>query len=124
MNGAPANASSGTESGSSATRILTVCSTYGVSVSGSNGRRRSRSAGDAQRRLAHRSGAGGDVDAEPDRMGRHDDVAEQHRGVDAVPTHRLQGQLGGEVGLLDRVENAAVTSPLPGIRAGCDRPGA
>jgi hypothetical protein len=42
VNGAPAKPMSGTES--SAASIRTVSSTYGVSTSGSSGRRRSRSA--------------------------------------------------------------------------------
>ena len=73
----------------------------------------SRSAGSPDRRLAHRAGAGGDIDAEPDRVGGNDDVAVQHGRVDAVAAHRLQGELGGEVRLLDGVEDAALAAHGP-----------
>src|SRR6185295_2616672 len=54
-----------------------------------------------------------DVDAEADGVRRHDDVAVEHGGVDAVPAYRLQRQFGGELRLFDRVENAAVAAPSP-----------
>ena len=66
-----------------------------------------------QRALGHRPGTGRDVDAEPDGMRRHDDVAVEHRRVDAVAPHRLQRDLGGELGLLDGVEDRALTAHGP-----------
>ena len=69
--------------------------------------------------LGHRAGAGRDVDAEPDGVGGHDDVAVQHGGVDAVAAHRLQRDLGGQLGLLDGVEDRALAADAPGTRAGC-----
>ena len=113
MNGAPANASSGTDSGSSAARISTACNTYGASAGGSNGRRADHVGRRPEWRLTHRPGAGRDIDAETDRVSRDDDVAVQHGGVDAVATDRLQGQFGGEIWLLDGVEDAALTAPGP-----------
>ena len=69
-------------------------------------------------------GAGRDVDAEADGVDRHDDVGVQDGGIDAVATDRLQGDLGGQVGLLDRLEDRAVAAYPAGTRAGCARPGA
>ena len=63
-----------------------------------------------ERVLGDRTGAGCHVDTEPDRMGCHDDVAVEHGGVDAVSTHGLHGDLGGERRLLDRVEDRALTA--------------
>jgi len=60
-----------------------------------------------------RSGAGCDVDAEADGVRRDDDVAEEHGGVDAVAPHGLQRDLGGQVRLLDRVEDRAVAPDPP-----------
>jgi len=37
-------------------------------------------------------------------------IAREHGRVDAVATDRLQGQLGGEIWLLDGVEDAALTA--------------
>ena len=59
----------------------------------------------AQRLLGDGTGAGCDVDAEPDGVGRHDDVAEQHGRVDAVPPDRLQRDLRRHVRAFDRVED-------------------
>ena len=63
-----------------------------------------------------RPGARGDVDAEADGVGRHDDVAEQDGGVDPVAAHRLERDLGGEVRPLDRVEDAALAAQRPVLR--------
>ena len=60
-----------------------------------------------------RAGAGDDVDAEADGGDRHHDVGVEDGGVDAVAPHGLQGELGGEVGLGDRVEDGAVASERP-----------
>ncbi len=75
----------------------------------------------AERLLGDGTGAGLDVDAEPHGVGRHDDVAVEHGGVDAVPVHWLERDLGGELGLLDRVEDRPVTAHLPvlGQMASC-----
>ncbi len=62
--------------------------------------------GAAERLLDHRSGARSDVDADPDRMHRDDDVAVEHGCVDAVASHRLEGDLRRQFRLLDRVEDA------------------
>ena len=69
-------------------------------------------------------GAGRDVDAEADGVDRNDDVGVQHGGIDAVATNRLEGDLGGQLGLLDRLEDRAVAANPPGTQAGCARPGA
>ena len=63
--------------------------------------------------LGDRAGPGLDVDAEPDSVRWHDDVAVEDRGVDAVAAHRLQRDLGGELGLLDRIEDRAVAAYGP-----------
>ena len=42
----------------------------------------------------HRADAGDDVEVDTDGGERHDDVGEEDRGVDAVPAHRLEGDLG------------------------------
>jgi hypothetical protein len=44
--------------------------------------------------LGNRPGAGLYIDAEPHGMGRHHNVAVKHGSIDAVSTHRLQGDLG------------------------------
>jgi hypothetical protein len=67
----------------------------------------------AQRVLGHRPGARGDIDAEADGVGRHDDVAVQHGGVHPVAAHRLEGDLGSQGGLLDGVEDAARAAHRP-----------
>ena len=51
-----------------------------------------------------------DLHAEPNGRSRHDDVGEEDGGVDAVAAHRLQGQLGRELGPSDGVEHASVTA--------------
>ena len=55
-----------------------------------------------------RSGAGGDVDAEADGVGRDHDVAVEDGGVDAVAAHRLERDLRRQLGPLDGVEDAAL----------------
>ncbi len=90
-----------------------MSATYDTS-SGSSGRRRAE-IGDrcAAVGLATGPGARSDVDAEPDGVGRHDDVAVQHRGVDAVPADGLHRDLGGPLGLLDRIEDRALAPHGP-----------
>ena len=60
--------------------------------------------------LGDGTGTGGHIDPEADRMGRDDDVAEQHGGIDAVALHRLQGDRRGQLGLSDRVEDRSLTA--------------
>ena len=60
--------------------------------------------------------AGGDVDAETDGVNRHDDVGIEHGGVDAIAAHRLDRDLGGKVGLLDRLEDRARAPDLAVLR--------
>ena len=63
-----------------------------------------------ERDLGDGTHAGVDVDAEADGGdGRHD-VGEQDRGVDAVAAHRLQRDLGGEVGPADGVADGALAA--------------
>jgi len=45
----------------------------------------------------HRAGAGHDVHADAGRVQRHHDVAVEDRRVHAVPAHRLEGDLAGQV---------------------------
>ncbi len=78
----------------------------------------------SQRLGRHRSGARRHVDAEPDGVRCHDDVAEQHRGVDAVAADGLQGDLGGELGLLDGVEDRYPLRGSGGTRAASAPPAA
>ena len=53
-------------------------------------------------------GARSDVDTEADRRDRHDDVAVEDRRVDAVAPHWLHRDLSRHLGLVDRVEDAAL----------------
>jgi hypothetical protein len=61
--------------------------------------------GGPHRRLDHRSGAGHDVQIDAGGRDRHHDVAEQDRGVDLVPAHRLQGDLGDQIRSAARLEH-------------------
>ena len=56
---------------------------------------------------------GCDVDAEADGGDGHDDVGVEDGGVDAVAPHRLEGDLGGQVGVADGVEDAAGAADGP-----------
>ncbi len=96
----------------------------GCPRSGSSGRSRSRSA--ALRKGCSTTGPrpGCDVDAEADGGHRHHDVGVQDGGVHAVAAHRLQGDLGRQLGLAQGVEDAAGRPAGPGTRAGTARPGA
>ena len=64
----------------------------------------------SQRMLRDRAGAGCHVDAESDGVRCHDDVAEEHRGIDPVTVHGLHRDLGGEFGLLDGLEDGALAA--------------
>ena len=55
----------------------------------------------------HRAGAGGHVDPEPDRRHRDHDVGKEDGGVGPVTVDRLAGEVGHQLGLRDRVEDAA-----------------
>ena len=104
-------------------RIFTVSSTYGMSSSGSSGRRRSRSA--VERKGARSPGrTGGDVDAEPDRRDGYDDVAVQDRGVDAVAPHRLHRDLGRELRACEWRRGCCPRRGSRGTRGATVRPGA
>jgi hypothetical protein len=52
----------------------------------------------AHRIREHRAASGLDLDVDAGEAQRDDDVAEEHRGVDAMTTDRLQGDLGGQIG--------------------------
>ena len=84
-----------------------------MSASGSKGRSRARSSGAAEGPVHHRAPALFDLHAEAHGGGGHHDVAEEDGGVDAVAAHRLQGQLGGELGLADGVEDASLAARGP-----------
>ena len=68
---------------------------------------RARVAEICERLLDDGSDAGHHIDTETDRVNRHHDVGVHDRGIDAVPAHGLQCDLGREIGLCDRVEDAA-----------------
>jgi hypothetical protein len=46
-------------------------------------------------------------------MHRNDDVGVEHGGVDAVAAHRLQGDLGRQLRLLDGIEDRPVAADGP-----------
>ena len=62
------------------------------------------------------AGAGCDVDAESDSVRRHHDVAVQHGGVDAIAAHRLQRDLGGQIGLLEGIQDRPLATHCPVLR--------
>ena len=97
MNGPPAKPIRGVGP-SSATSAVTA-SVMKPTSPGSSGRSRSRSRGAADRLPDHRADAGLDVDVQPHRPQRDHDVAEQDGRVHRVPAHRLQGDLGDDIGL-------------------------
>ena len=80
--------------------------------------------GRAERPFDDRASARHDVDAEPDRADRHDDVGEQDGGVDPVAADRLQRDLGRQLGVGDGLEDAAGPAQARGTRAATGRPGA
>ena len=80
--------------------------------------------GGAHRAAEHRAGAGHDVDVDTGRAQRHDDVGVEDGGVDAVPPHRLQGDLGDQVGVRAGLEHRDPAPHLVGTPAASARPGA
>ena len=58
-------------------------------------------------------GAGHDVQIDADRLQRHHDVAEEDGGIDVVPAHGLQRDLGDETGVGARVEHGRPSSGGP-----------
>ena len=112
MNGAPAKASTGTVGPELGGDGLDGVG-HVVHVAGLEGAQAVEVAAGPQRLGRHRSGPGRDVDAEADGVRRHDDVAVHDGGVDAVAAHRLQRDLGRQVGLLDGVEDRALAPHRP-----------
>ena len=66
----------------------------------------------AQWMLGDRACTWGNVNTESHGMRWNDDVGIQHCGIYAVATHRLQGELGSELWLLDGLQNASFTTNL------------
>ena len=60
--------------------------------------------------------AGLDVQVDPDRLQRHHDVAEEDRRVDAVPAHRLEGDLGDQVRVGAGLEHRDALADLAVLR--------
>ena len=65
-----------------------------------------------------------DVEVHADRLERHHDVAEEDGRVDAVPAHRLQGDLDDQVGAEARVEHRRALRAPRGTPAASGRPAA
>ena len=114
MYGAPPKPTRGVEP-SSATTMRTA-SEIGASASGSSGR--SFRTSDAVRIGSSSTGPrpGDDPHSDAREQHRHDDVAEEHGRVDAVPAHRLQGDLGGERRVEAGVEHLGARADRPVLR--------
>src|SRR5699024_1572234 len=56
----------------------------------------------------HGADTGLDVEIDADGLERHDDVAEEDRGIDAVPAYRLHRDLGVQVGACTAVKHRHV----------------
>jgi hypothetical protein len=54
-----------------------------------------------------------DPDGDPDCGDRHHDVGEHDRRVERHPSKGLQGELDGDLGLADRVQDVAIAAELP-----------
>ena len=100
-------------------RPRTASMTYGPVDPGSSGSSASRSAADPDRLRDHRPDPGHDLDPDPERQRDHD-VAEQDGRVHAVPTDRLQGDLGDE--RPGRGMRRASCPPRNARYSGSDRP--
>ena len=59
---------------------------------------------------------GDDVEVHADGLERQHDVGEEDRGVDAVPAHRLQGDLDDELGVHARLEHPDALADLAVLR--------
>ena len=68
--------------------------------------------GRLERVLDDGADAGHNIETKPDRVGRRDDVGVQDCGVDAVTADGLQGDLGSEIWVGDRVVDAAWSADL------------
>ncbi len=112
--GAPANPMSGV-SPSSAT-VAATASRMGASARGvERGEGR-----DIRRRphrvLEHGTAAGDDAHVDAGQLDRDDDVAEEDRGIHAVPTDRLQGDLARELGREAGLEHVGADAQLAVFR--------
>ena len=80
------------------------------------GRVECRQRGDIRSRsnrvIEDRPGAGDDVHTHTGQPKRNNDVAEEYGGVNAVPAHRLNGDLRGQRRVKTRVEHAVPDSKL------------
>ena len=92
----------------------TVCRSRARTVAGGRGRLGARAGS------RDRPGAGRDVDAEPDGVGRHDDVAVEHGRVDAVAAHRLHVVAAASSGCL--IASRMLPSPRMARYSGRLRP--
>ena len=111
MKGAPANPINGTRSSLRSRRI--VSSANGSSTSGSRARSRATPTRVADRVLHDRADAGFDPNRHADRRERHHDVREHDRRVERHPPERLEGELDGELGRPDGLEDVAIPAQLP-----------
>ena len=114
MYGAPPKPTSGVVP-SSATTSATA-SRIGASASGSIGRSFRTSAARAHRLIEHRAAPWHDPHRNPGEQHRDDDVAEEHRGIHAVPPHRLERDLGREGGVEAGVEHLGAHPARPVLR--------
>jgi hypothetical protein len=67
----------------------------------------------ADRVLHHRAETGFDPNRHADRRERDHDVREHDRGVERHPPERLEGELDGELGRPDDLEDVAIPAQLP-----------
>ena len=81
-----------------------------MSASGSRGRSRARSSGPRNGWSMTGPRPGHYLDSEPDGGKGHDDVGEQDGRVDAVTSHGLHRELGGELRIGDRLEDVALAA--------------
>lgn len=60
--------------------------------------------------MCNRPGARSNIDSETDGVGRDHDVAVEDGCIDSVAVDRLESDLGCQIGLFDRLENASRTA--------------
>ena len=114
MNGAPAKPMSGVAPSSSTSRADRF---GGVRHVAGLERPDRRDGGPVAYRLGDdRPGAGDDVEVDPHRRERNDDVAEEDRRVDPEPAYRLQRDLHGQVGIAARVQHRDALAQLAVLR--------